>query len=91
MGKKVKKNKSTSVNAVAYRTGTRVKAVVAELLDNTGRSRNGSASDYRTVRNIAQFGNETGFVTHGQLTLLGKMYNRIVGEGKRLSWKNLAG
>lgn len=88
MAKKMKKNKAT-VSAVAYRTGTRVKAVVAELLDNTGRSRNGSSSDYRTVCNIAQFGNTTGFVTRGQLALLGKMYNRILGEGKRVSWKNL--
>jgi hypothetical protein len=81
--------KKTPVGAVAYKAGTRAKAVIVELLDNTGRNRNGSASDYRFVVSVAQFGNETGFVTRGQLSLLGRMYNRVMNDGKRASWKNL--
>ena len=78
------------VNAVAYKKGTRAKAVVARLLESTGRSRNGSASDYNFVRSVAEFGNETGFITRGQMSLLGRIYNRVIGNGNRRSWKNLA-
>lgn len=81
--------KKVPVSAIAYKPGTRAKAVVVVLLESTGRSRNGSASDYNFVRSVAKFGNETGFVTKGQLSLLGRIYNRVVGDGKRLSWKKL--
>ena len=83
--------KKAPVTAVAYTAGTRVKNVVAELLDNTGRNRNGSASDYNYVRSVAQFGNETGFVTLRQMSILGRIYNRVLNNGKRASWKGLEG
>lgn len=82
-------SKKVPVSAVAYTQGTRVKAVVAELLDNTGRNRNGSASDYNYVRSVAEFGNETGFVTVRQMSILGRIYNRVIANGRRASWKGL--
>lgn len=82
-------SKKVSVQAVAYVDGSRVKTVVRTLLENTGRNRNGSASDYRFVQSCAQFGNETGFVTKGQLSILGRIFNRVMNDGKRSSWKKL--
>lgn len=89
MAKKVSKKTKASASVVSYQAGTRVKTVVAQLLENTGRSRNGSASDYNYVRSVAMFGNTTGFVTMGQLSILGRIYNRVMNNGKRISWKNL--
>ena len=89
MAKKVSKKMKSTAAVVAYRRGTRVKAAVAQLLENTGRSRNGSASDYNYVRSVATFGNSTGFVTMGQLSILGRIYNRVMNNGKRISWKKL--
>ncbi len=81
----------SNVNNVfgTYSNGSVAKKVVAALLDNTGRTRNGSASDYNYVRSVAEFGNENGFITKGQARILGMMYNRIIGGGKRRSWKRL--
>jgi hypothetical protein len=83
--------KKSSVSAIAYVPGSRVKAVVVELLDNTGLNRNGSSADYRFVSSVAQFGNQTGFVTLRQMSILGRMYNRVLNNGKRASWKGLEG
>jgi len=83
------KRKVKSPTVVSYRPGSQAQAVVVELLNNTGRSRNGSASDYNFARSVAIFGNQTGFVTIGQLRILGRMYNRVIGGSRRLSWKNL--
>lgn len=89
----MKKNRSKKTASkpvvVSYTEGSRARAAIVELLDNTGRNRNGSASDYNYVRSVAHFGNTTGFVTLGQLSIVGRIYNRVMGEGKRLSWKNL--
>jgi len=74
---------------VTYAPGTRAKEVVRILLENTGKSRNNRPSDYNFVRNIAQFGNQTGFITGGQMSLLGAMYNRVIGKGRRRSWSRL--
>ena len=74
---------------VSYKKGTNAKAVVRILLDNTGKNRNGRSSDYNFVRKVAEFGNKNGFVTSGQLSLLGCIYNRVIGKGKKRSWKNL--
>lgn len=83
------KKKAQRPQVVSYRPGSRARAAIVELLNNTGRNRNGSASDYRFVQSVASFGKETGFVTVGQLRILGCMYNRVLGNGKRLNWKDL--
>jgi len=78
---------------VTYKKGTRAKAVVAKLLATTGKGegRNGRSSDYNFCRGVAQFGNQNGFITIGQLRILGCMYNRVMKSiGRRTtSWKNL--
>jgi len=76
---------------VTYKKGSRTKAVIRELLDNTGKKRNGRSSDYNFARDVAQFGNENGFVTEGQLRILGCMFNRVMREigTRRTSWRNL--
>lgn len=84
-----KRKATKSPTVVSYRPGSRARAAIVELLNNTGRNRNGSASDYNFARSCAVFGNETGFVTIGQLRILGRIYNRVIGNGKRLNWKNL--
>ena len=78
---------------VAYKKGTRAKAAVAVLLDNTGKGegRNGRSSDYNFCRDVAQFGNENGFITGGQMRILGCMYNRVMKSigSRSTSWKRL--
>ena len=85
--------KKIPVSAVAYKKGTKAKAVVAQLLEVTGKGagRNGKSSDYNTVRKAAKFGNETGFLTRGHLSLLGRIYNRVMKEigSSKTSWRNL--
>jgi hypothetical protein len=83
------KKKVQRPQVVSYRPGSRARAAIVELLNNTGRNRNGSASDYKFVLSCARFGKETGFVTVGQLRILGCMYNRVMNDGKRFNWKNL--
>ncbi len=82
----------TPVTAVAYKRGTKSKAVVARLLEVTGKGegRNGRSSDYNTVRNAAIFGNTHGFLTAGHLSLLGRIYNRVMKEigSSKTSWRN---
>lgn len=77
---------------VSYKRGSKVKAVVAHLLEVTGKGqgRNGKSSDYNSVRKIAMFGNSTGFVTSGHLNVLGRIYNRVMKElgSRATSWRN---
>ena len=80
------------MSKVSYKKGSKVKGVVAHLLEVTGKGkgRNGKSSDYNSVRKVAQFGNETGFVTSGHLFILGRIYNRVMKElgSRATSWKN---
>ena len=77
------------MSKVSYKKGTKAQIAIRELLDTTGVNRNGSSSDYNFVRSLAEFGNSTGFITGGQMSILGRMYNRAFGAGKRCSWKRL--
>lgn len=81
--------KSNEDVKVSYAPGTKAKSVVRILLDRTGRTRGGYASDYNYVRRVAEFGNETGFITGKQMSILGRMYNRVVGNGQPRSWNRL--
>ena len=86
MSKRVTKKQQTKLT---YGEGTKARAIVRVLLDNTGLTRNGRPSDYNYVRSVAAFGNEAGFITGGQMVILGRMYNRVVGNGSRRSWKRV--
>lgn len=81
--------KSNEGVKVSYTRGSKAKSVVRILLDRTGRTRGGYASDYNYVRRVAEFGNETGFITGKQMAILGRMYNRVVGNGQPRSWTRL--
>jgi len=81
--------KKQVVTKLTYGEGTKARAIVRVLLDSTGLTRNGRPSDYNYVRSVAQFGNQTGFVTVSQMAILGRMYNRVVGNGTRRSWKRV--
>ena len=76
-----------------YASGSKMKAVIRNLLDTTGKGvgRNGKSSDYNYIRNVAQFGNEHGYITLGQKALLGRIYNRVQKElgTRKSSWRNL--
>lgn len=84
-----KGRKKSSDVKVSYTPGSRAKNVVRILLDNTGRTRGGYASDYNFARSVATFGNLNGFITGGQMRILGAMYNRVIGGGKARSWSRL--
>lgn len=79
--------------ATSYGPGTKAKAVVARLLEVTGKGegRNGKSADYNTVRRAAQFGNENGFLSAGHFFVLGRLYNRVMKEigSRSTSWRNL--
>lgn len=79
------------MSKVAYKKGTKVKLAVATLLNNTGKTRNNRPSDYNFVRDVAVFGNKYGYITTGQMRILGCMYNRVMKSmgSRATSWRNL--
>ena len=86
------------MSKIPYKKGTRAKGVIRTLLDHTGVShnlngniRNGKSSDYNFCRDVAQFGNENGFITLKQLKILGCIYNRVIKElgTRRTSWRSI--
>lgn len=86
------------MSKIPYKKGTRAKGVIRTLLDRTGRShtdkgpiRNGKSSDYNFCRDVAQFGNENGYITLKQLKILGCIYNRVMKElgTRKKSWRSI--
>ena len=84
------------MSKIPYKRGTRAKGVIRTLLEHTGMShrndvttRNGKSSDYNFCRNVAQFGNENGYITLKQLKILGCIYNRVMKElgTRKTSWR----
>lgn len=79
------RKKSADVKVSYDRTST-VRTVVKLLIKNSGKGKSGYPCDRRFLKQLDSFGKDSGFITRRQLSLLGCMYNRIIGGGMQLDW-----